>query len=46
MTVTTFEALCEEFLIEPSIALENEELKEALLKRDDERVLGILKTQF
>ena len=46
MTELEFMALCGEHLIEPSIALENEALKEALLKRNDELVETILKEDF
>ena len=46
MTELEFMALCGEHLIEPSIALENEALKEALLWRDDELVEAILKEDF
>ena len=46
MTETKFMALCGEHLIEPSIALENEALKEALLRRDDKLVLRILQEDF
>ena len=46
MSELEFMALCGEHLIEPSIALENEALKEALLWRDDELVEAILKEDF
>ena len=46
MTETKFMALCGEHLIEPSIALENEALKEALLKRNDKLVEAILQEDF
>ena len=39
-------ALCGEHLIQPSIALENEALKEALLKRNDKLVEAILQEDF
>ena len=46
MTELEFMTLCGEHLIEPSIALENEALKEALLKRNDELVEAILQEDF
>ena len=46
MTELEFMALCGEHLIHPSIALENEALKEALLKHNDELVEAILQEDF
>ena len=46
MTELEFMALCGEHLIDPPIALENEALKEALLRRDDKLVLRILQEDF
>ena len=37
---------CEKRGIDSSIALENDELKEALLNRDDDLVIEILNSQF
>ncbi len=46
MTRTVFNELCAKHLIDPSIALENESLVEALQENDDEKVELILKTEF
>jgi len=46
MTKTEFQMLCGEYLIEPSVALENEKICEALRQRDDEQVKHILETEF
>ena len=46
MTQNQFNALCTEHTIEPSLALENPELVEALRNRDDERVIQIIKEEF
>jgi hypothetical protein len=46
MTQNQFNALCNEHDIAPSIALENEELIEALRERDDERVIQIITEEF
>ena len=45
-TETKFMALCEKYTVHPSIAFENEALKEALLWRDDELVEAILQEDF
>ena len=46
MTQNQFNALCTEHCIAPSLALENENLIEALRERDDERVIEIIKQEF
>lgn len=46
MTQNQFNALCNEHGIAPSIALENEELIEALRERNDEQVIEILTNNF
>ena len=46
MTQNQFNALCNEYSIHPSIALENDELVEALQNRDDDKVVDIITNQF
>jgi hypothetical protein len=46
MTQNQFAALCNEYGIHPSIALENEELREALKARNDKKVIEILTNEF
>jgi len=46
MTQNQFNALCNEYNIHPSIALENDELVEALQNRDDDKVVDIITNQF
>ena len=46
MTQTQFYIECQNRTIEPSIALENDELVEALQSHDDEAVIRILDEQF
>ena len=46
MTANQFAVLCGIYCIDPHVALENEELREALKARDDKKVERILKTQF
>ena len=46
MTQTEFQMLCGEYLIEPNMALENENICEALRQRDAEQVKHILETEF
>lgn len=46
MTMKEFVALCEQHTIDPRIALENENLVEALEARDDDEVKRILKEEF
>ena len=46
MTSTEFMALCGLHKVDVGIALENEAVKEALLKRDDELVEKLLTEEF
>ena len=46
MTQNQFNALCNEHCIDPSLALENENLIEALRERDDDRVIEIITQEF
>ena len=46
MTQNQFNTLCTEHCIDPSLALENENLIEALRERDDERVIEIITQEF
>lgn len=46
MTQTEFAELCSELLINPYIALENENLIEALKNRDDRKAIEILVNEF
>jgi len=46
MTQNEFNALCNDQLIEPSIALENDDIVKALKTRDDALVILLLTTQF
>jgi hypothetical protein len=46
MTKNEFNALCAERTIDPNLALENDELVEALKDRDDKAVVAILDNQF
>ena len=46
MTQTEFQILCGEYLIEPNMALENENICDALRQRDAEQVKRILETEF
>jgi len=46
MTQNQFNTLCNEHGIAPSIALEHEELIEALRERNDERVIQIITEEF
>lgn len=46
MTQREFYDLCTSYLIFPLIALENENLREALKQRDDEKVKEILENEF
>ena len=41
-----FETLCGELLINPELALENENIIEALKNRDDEKVIELLENDF
>ena len=46
MTKTEFMVLCGEYLTEPCLALENENLCEALRQRDAKQVKQILENEF
>jgi serine/threonine protein phosphatase PrpC len=46
MTQNEFNLLCNDELIDPSIALENDEIISALKDRDDAQVILLLTTQF
>jgi hypothetical protein len=46
MTANQFNALCAERTIDPSLALENPAIIEALKAKDDETVVDILDTAF
>lgn len=46
MTKTEFAALCLKFQIDPYVALENENLVEALQSRDDRKAIEILANEF
>ena len=46
MTQTQFIIECTKRTIDPAVALENDEVREALQTRDDEAVVRILDEQF
>jgi hypothetical protein len=46
MTQNEFNQLCNDQLIDPAIALENDEIISALKDRDDAQVILLLTTQF
>ena len=46
MTKTEFLILCGEYLIEPSLALENDEICEALRQGDDVKIETLMQSQF
>lgn len=46
MTKTEFMSACETACIDPNVALENDNIAEALEDKDDERVIFILATEF
>lgn len=46
MTQTRFYALCAEYYLDPSLALENDDLVKALQNRDDAEVERILLEEF
>jgi len=46
MTQNQFNSLCNEHCVDPSLALENDELVDALRERDDDRVVEILTKEF
>jgi hypothetical protein len=46
MTKREFWILCGEHLIDPRIALDNDEILEALKQSDDAKVKALIKSQF
>ena len=46
MTADRFAELCSAELVAPSIAIENESIREALADRDDARVEELIKSEF
>lgn len=46
MTRNEFAVLCGKYLIHPSIALENEAIREALARRNDDEIERILREEF
>jgi hypothetical protein len=46
MTQNEFNQLCNDQLIEPAIALENDDIVSALRSKDDDLVKELLTTQF
>jgi len=46
MTAIEFIGLCESVGVDPQIALENENLQEALRAKDDARITEILEKEF
>jgi hypothetical protein len=46
MTANIFAVECSKRSIDPAIALENENVRNALAQRDDERVRQLLDTEF
>ncbi len=46
MTKSNFIALCNEYYLDPSLALENDDLVEALQNRNDAEVQRILLEEF
>jgi len=46
MTQNTFNQLCNDLLIMPELALENDDIVSALKDRDDALVILLLTTQF
>jgi len=46
MTKTEFMIICGEYMIEPSLALENENIRQALQERDNEQIKTILENEF
>jgi len=46
MKLSEFTSACQELLIDPGIALEDDEIQEALRQRDDEKILKLLKENF
>ena len=46
MTMNDFVAICEEHLIDPELALENDAVRAALATRDDNQVTRVLSEEF
>ena len=46
MTRTEFYSLCGELLIDPNVAMENENLIEAIRNQDEDSIYTILHTEF
>ena len=46
MTKTEFMIICGEYMIEPSLALENENIRKAIKENDGEQVKAILENEF
>ena len=46
MTANQFDALCQKYLIAPSVALEDEEIVKALREKDDAKVEALLQSNF
>lgn len=46
MTKTEFMTLCQERTIDPSLALENDAIIEALQAKDDDKVVELLDNEF
>ena len=46
MTSNEFVSLCNEYTIYPSIALENDSIRKALINRDDKLVIRLLEEEF
>ena len=46
MTIFEFEVLCGKYFINPEIALENKNLRNALKNKDDKKVKEILINEF
>jgi hypothetical protein len=46
MTKLEFTLLCEEYLVAPEVALENQSVRDALADRDDKRVNELLINEF
>jgi len=46
MTKLEFMCECGQRLIDPSLALENENIEKALIERDSEKVIALLESEF
>lgn len=46
MTKNTFMILCQQYQIDPAVALENAEIRKALAERDDKAVAFLLRNSF